>query len=117
MGSEMCIRDSSKCSSHKSVEERVVDNVLVYDSEIYNNAKAVQGEGIRQTNVRIRIPRVPAVGDKFSSRAGQKGTKSFAWPSQDMPLNKSEMTPVYSVQPQWIPQSNDNRNDGGNHVR
>lgn len=89
--------------THKSVENGVVDHVVAYDSDIYNNVKTTRGEGIREANVRIRIPRLPTVGDKFASRAGQKGTMSSAWPSEDMPFTESGMSPDILFNPNGFP--------------
>lgn len=89
--------------SHKSVESGIVDNVTVFDSDVYAGVKTTRGEGIRQANVRVRIPRLPTVGDKFASRAGQKGTMSAAWPSQDMPFSESGITPDILFNPNGFP--------------
>lgn len=88
---------------HKMVEEGSVDNVLVYDSDMYKNVRSSRGEGIREANIRIRIPRRPSVGDKFASRAGQKGTMSAAWPSEDMPFSESGMQPDILFNPNGFP--------------
>lgn len=90
-------------TKHKSVEEGTVDEVIVYDSDVYNSVRGLRGEGIREANVRIRIPRRPSVGDKFASRAGQKGTMSAAWPSEDMPFTETGMTPDILFNPNGFP--------------
>ena len=42
--------------------------------------------GAQRANVLLRFNRNPVVGDKFSSRHGQKGVLSQLWPDVDMPF-------------------------------
>ena len=42
--------------------------------------------GAQHANVLLRFNRNPVVGDKFSSRHGQKGVLSQLWPDVDMPF-------------------------------
>jgi len=42
--------------------------------------------GLRQhANIKMTYNRNPVIGDKFSSRHGQKGVLSILWPDVDMP--------------------------------
>lgn len=42
--------------------------------------------GLRQhANIKMAYNRNPVIGDKFSSRHGQKGVLSILWPDVDMP--------------------------------
>jgi DNA-directed RNA polymerase I subunit RPA2 len=46
------------------------------------------GKGDRvpqRANIMMRYNRNPVIGDKFSSRHGQKGVLSILWPDTDMP--------------------------------
>lgn len=36
--------------------------------------------------IKLRFDRRPVIGDKFSSRHGQKGVLSMLWPKIDMPF-------------------------------
>lgn len=46
--------------------------------------KARENEVV-QASIKYRLNRNPVIGDKFSSRHGQKGVLSQLWPDVDMP--------------------------------
>lgn len=94
---------STRWTDHKLVEDGTVDSVVVYDTDMYKGIRTGQGVGIRQALVRKRVSRRPVVGDKFASRAGQKGTMSSAWPCEDMPFTETGMTPDILFNPNGFP--------------
>jgi DNA-directed RNA polymerase II subunit RPB2 len=83
--------DQSKI--YKTVEETYIDkNYIDRNGEGYNFAK-----------VRLRAVRKPVIGDKFSSRMGQKGTVGNIIPECDMPFTSSGLRPDIIINPHAIP--------------
>jgi DNA-directed RNA polymerase II subunit RPB2 len=83
--------DQSKI--YKTVEETYIDkNYIDRNGEGYNFAK-----------VRLRTVRKPVIGDKFSSRHGQKGTVGNIIPECDMPFTSNGVKPDIIINPHAIP--------------
>ncbi|KPI39313.1 DNA-directed RNA polymerase I subunit RPA2 [Cyphellophora attinorum] len=71
---------------YKDQEEAYIDQVRMLGSETGD-------QPCQKISIKYRIPRRPVIGDKFSSRHGQKGVCSFLWPSENMPFSESGIQP------------------------
>lgn len=81
---------------YKGMESGYIDQVLVLGNDA--------GTGtLQHVSIKYRIPRPPIIGDKFSSRHGQKGVCSQKWPVEDMPFSESGMTPDIIINPHAFP--------------
>ena len=81
---------------YKDDEIAYVDSIRVMGSE-------TGIEPAQSLSVKYRIPRKPIIGDKFSSRHGQKGVCSQLWPSVDMPFSESGIQPDLIINPHAFP--------------
>jgi DNA-directed RNA polymerase beta subunit len=83
--------DQSKI--YRTAEETYVDKTYIDRN----------GEGYNFAKVRLRTIRKPGIGDKFSSRHGQKGTIGNIIPECDMPFNRDGIRPDLIINPHAIP--------------
>uniref|UniRef100_A0A1B0CWN7 DNA-directed RNA polymerase subunit beta n=1 Tax=Lutzomyia longipalpis TaxID=7200 RepID=A0A1B0CWN7_LUTLO len=62
-----------------------------------------EGSTPKQACITVRIQRNPSVGDKFASRAGQKGICSQKWPDVNLPFTESGLIPDIVFNPHGFP--------------
>ena len=78
---------------HRTTEESYIDKNFIDRN----------GDGYCIAKVRIRTSRKPVIGDKLSSRHGQKGTVGNIIPEGDMPFTVNGMRPDIIINPHAIP--------------
>jgi len=80
---------------YKDTEPGFVDKVVIACSE--------DGKKITSVVLKFRMVRTPTIGDKFSSRHGQKGVFSFPWPQENMPFCENGISPDVIINPHAFP--------------
>jgi DNA-directed RNA polymerase II subunit RPB2 len=84
-------RDAS--TTHKNAEPGRIDGVW----------QDKNSDGYPFVKVRVVSERIPQIGDKFSSRHGQKGTVGMLMDEQDMPFTGSGLRPDLIMNPHAVP--------------
>ena len=111
------IKENSEVTEKTVIMGMGSNSITSIDSYIDNSIYAKKGqvgivdksfmtegeEGKRIAKVRIRGERIPQIGDKFCSRAGQKGTIGIILPECDMPCTEDGIRPDIIVNPHAMP--------------
>lgn len=91
------ISGRTKYHKYKGDETAFIDEVRLLGPD-----SGSEGE-LQKIHIKLRIPRSPVIGDKFSSRHGQKGVCSQKFPAIDMPFSESGMQPDVIINPHAFP--------------
>jgi len=87
------IKFEDQSKMYRTTEETYVDKIYT----------GKNGNGYKFVNFRFRVLRKPVIGDKFSSRHGQKGTIGNIIPECDMPFTANGLKPDIIINPHAIP--------------
>ncbi|KAI8819166.1 uncharacterized protein EV422DRAFT_588918 [Fimicolochytrium jonesii] len=81
---------------YKGMEDAYIDQVRLIGTDTGD-------QELQKIHIKLRIPRPPVIGDKFSSRHGQKGVISQKWPTVDMPFSETGIVPDVIINPHAFP--------------
>ena len=80
----------------KGEDKGIVDRVKISASQ--------EQSSYEKLDVTLRFNRNPIIGDKFSSRHGQKGVLSYLWPEEDLPfIERNGIKPDIIINPHAFP--------------
>lgn len=91
-------KNDSSLKNYKCISTTFKDKGFIDKIHMDRNS-----DGIKIVRIKKRTERIPIIGDKFSSRCGQKGTIGMILPEENMPFNKNGLKPDIIINPHCIP--------------
>ena len=106
-GSPLCCLIDGTNGEHKLVLHKDHESAYVQTVRVIGTKERAAGDKkksqLRKVSITMRYRRNPVIGDKFSSRHGQKGTLSVLWPQENMPFSEGGMSPDVLINPHAFP--------------
>ncbi|SCU80684.1 LAMI_0B03378g1_1 [Lachancea mirantina] len=89
--------NKTKIKTYHSSEPAYIEEVRLIGDE------SSKFQELQTVSIKYRIRRTPQIGDKFSSRHGQKGVCSRKWPAIDLPFSETGIQPDVIINPHAFP--------------
>ena len=103
IGKTVTTTDSGAAGKVKVVRDQSLQVRSYEEGQVDRTVLTKNQETQEYTRVRTRKLRIPMIGDKFSSRHGQKGVIGMVLNREDMPFTDDGMTPDIIINPHAIP--------------
>lgn len=105
-GTRICPDDPYYCMFDDEQKKYIIGKYHGKENVYVDNVKlcgTLDGRIPRKACITYRLPRNPTIGDKFASRAGQKGICSVFANPEDLPFTESGMVPDIVFNPHGFP--------------
>ena len=100
VGKVIPIKDSEDNYKYKCCSTTLRPNESGYIDKVMVSRNS---DGYKFVKIRVRSNRKPVIGDKHSSRHGQKGTIGMVYNQADMPFTKDGIVPDIIMNPHAVP--------------